>query len=315
MDDRSWMYRDSPQGLRRMDYCNGVQGFINFATSIPRNFTGGGIRCPCRKCENKKYLHQDVVMMHLLHKGFMENYQCWYAHGEVFVSESERRMEETVVGSTSSASNVHEAANDNTNPYRNMVMDAMRMNQGNGSQCPIVEEEPNADAARFFDLLKDSDEPLWDGCTNHSKLSAIAQVFTIKSDHGLSEAGYDKIIEWARSILPEGNRLKENFYAAKSMMKPLGLGYQKIDMCPNFCMLYYLENAEMTECMTCEHSRYKPRTGRGKTLVAYKKLRYFPITPRLQRLFMSPRTAAHMTWHQAHHAVDGVMVHPSDGEA
>jgi len=35
----------------------------------------------------------------------------------------------------------------------------------------------------------------------------------------------------------------------------------------------------------------------------------------LQRLFMSPRTAKHMTWHQSHHAVDGVMVHPSDGEA
>jgi hypothetical protein len=245
----------------------------------------------------------------------MENYQCWYAHEEVFVSESERRMEETVVGSISSANNVHEAANDNTNPYRNMVIDAMRMNQGNGSQCPIIEEELNADAARFFDLLKDSDEPLWDGCTNHSKLSAVAQVFTIKSDHRLSEAGYDKIIEWARSILPEGNRLKENFYAAKSMMKPLGLGYQKINMCPNFCMLYYLKNAEMTECITCGHSRYKPRTGRGKNLVAYKKLRYFPITPRLQRLFMSPRTAEHMTWHQAHHAVDEVMVHPSNGEA
>jgi hypothetical protein len=125
---------------------------------------------------------------------------------------------------------------------------------------------------------------------------------------------YDKIIEWARSILPEGNKLKENFYAAKSMMKPLGLGYQKIDMCTNFCMLYYLENAEMTECITCGHSRYKPRTGRGKTLVAHIKLRYFPITPRLQRLFMSPRTAEHMTWHQAHDAVDGVMVHPSDGK-
>jgi len=95
----------------------------------------------------------------------------------------------------------------------------------------------------------------------------------------------------------------------------LGLGYQKTDMCPNFCMLYYLENAEMTECMTCGHSRYKPRTGRGKTLVAYKKLRYFPITPRLQRLFMSPRTAEHMTWHQAHDVVYGVIVHPSDGEA
>ena len=227
MDDRSWMYRDSPQGLRRMGYCNGVQGFINFATSIPRNFTGDGIRCPCRKCQNKKYLHPDVVTMHLLQKGFMENYQCWYAYGEVFVSK--RRMEERVVGSTSSTSNLHEATNDNTNPYKNMVMDAMRNNECNVSQCPIIEEEPNADAARFFDLLKDSDEPLWDGCTNHNKLSAVAQVFTIKSDHGLSEAGYDKIIEWVRSILPEGNRLKESFYAMKSMMKPLGLGYQKID--------------------------------------------------------------------------------------
>jgi hypothetical protein len=164
-------------------------------------------------------------------------------------------------------------------------------------------------------LLKDSNEPLWDGWTNHSKLSVVAQVFTIKSDHGLSEAGYDKIIEWTRSILPEENGLKENLYAAKSMMKLLGLGYQKIDMCPNFCMLYYLENVEMIGCMTCGHSCYKPRTSRGKTLMAYKKLRYFPITSRLQRLFMSPRTAKHMTWHKSHDAVDEVMVYPSNGEA
>ena len=53
-------------------------------------------------------------------------------------------------------------------------MDAMRMNQGNVSQCPIIEEEPNANTARFFNLLKDSDKPLWDGCTNHSKLSVVA---------------------------------------------------------------------------------------------------------------------------------------------
>jgi hypothetical protein len=49
-----------------MNYCNGVQGFINFTTSIPITFTGCGIRCLYRKCQNKKYLHLDVVMMHLL---------------------------------------------------------------------------------------------------------------------------------------------------------------------------------------------------------------------------------------------------------
>jgi hypothetical protein len=69
---------------------------------------------------------------------------------------------------------VHGVVYDNNNPYMNMVMDAMRMNQGNVSQCPIIEEESNANATRFFDLLKDSDEPLWDGYKNHSKLSVIA---------------------------------------------------------------------------------------------------------------------------------------------
>ena len=135
----------------------------------------------------------------------------------------------------------------------------------------------------------------WKILTNHYGMAAR----TIKSDHGLSEAGYDKIIEWARSILPEGIKLKEKFYAAKSMMKPLGLGYQKIDMCPNFYMLYYLKNIELTECITCGHSRYKPRIGIGKTLVAYKKLRYFPITPRLQRYSCHQRPLS--TWHDTNH--------------
>jgi len=84
-----------------------------------------------RSVKIKKYMHPDVVMMHLLHKGFMEDYLYWYAHGELFVrNESKVEM---MVGSTSSASNVHEVANDNSNPYNNMAIDAMRMNQDNVS--------------------------------------------------------------------------------------------------------------------------------------------------------------------------------------
>ena len=193
MDDRLWMYRDSPQRLRRMDYCNRVLGFINFATSIPINFSGGSIRCPYKKCKNKTFLHPGAVTMHLLHKWFTKDYLCWYACRELFARNAS--MVERMVGSTSSASNVHGVVNDNSNPYRNMVMDVMRMNEGNASQCPIVKEEPNADTTKFFYLFKDSNEPLWDGYTNHSKLLVIAQVFTIKLDNGLSEVGYDRIIE------------------------------------------------------------------------------------------------------------------------
>ena len=80
-----------------------------------------------------------------------------------------------MIVSTSSTSKVHEVVHDNSNSYSNMVMDAMRMNQGHTGQCRIIDEEFNVDAARFIDLLKDSDEPLWDNCTNHNKLLVIAR--------------------------------------------------------------------------------------------------------------------------------------------
>jgi hypothetical protein len=104
----------------------------------------------------------------------------------------------------------------------NMVIDTMRKNQGYANECSIVDKEPNADAARFFNLLKNSGETLLDGFINYNKLSIVAHVFTIKSDHELSEADYDRVVEWVRNILLEVNRLKENFYVAKSMMKTLG---------------------------------------------------------------------------------------------
>jgi hypothetical protein len=47
----------------------------------------------------------------------------------------------------------------------------------------------------FFYLLKNFDVPLWDGSINQSKLLPVAQVFTIKLDHRLSKANYERIVE------------------------------------------------------------------------------------------------------------------------
>jgi len=69
-------------------------------------------------------------------------------------------MVERIVELTSNSSNVHEVVYDNSNSYKNEVIDAIRMNQGHTSQCPIINKEPNADATKFFYPLKDSDEPL-----------------------------------------------------------------------------------------------------------------------------------------------------------
>ena len=55
--------------------------------------------------------------------------------------------------------------------------------------------------------------------------------------------------------------------------------------------------------------------GHRKKGVGAKVLRYFPIIPRLQRLFMSRKTVEHMSWHGLNSGVPGVMTHPSHSEA
>ena len=54
------------------------------------------------------------------------------------------------VWSTTSSSNVHEVVDDNSNRYRSIVMNKIRMNQGDTSDCSIVDEELNKDVTKFF---------------------------------------------------------------------------------------------------------------------------------------------------------------------
>jgi len=141
-----------------MDYCNKFQSFINYALTHPRNISGRGIRCSCKRCKNKKFINLDVVTIHLLQKRFMKKYLCWYANEGPYVLHY--TLVERMVESTSSSNNMHGVIDDNSNLYKSIVMDAMRMNQCYVGQCPIIDEEPNVNTATFFNLLKDYDELL-----------------------------------------------------------------------------------------------------------------------------------------------------------
>ena len=105
------------------------------------------------------------------------------------------------------------------------------------------------------------------------------------------------------------------------MLRELGLHYIKIDACPLDFMLYSKEHANAIECIVCGVSRWKSsdahrtdefnQSSKKKKFPA-KVLRYFPLKLRLQRLYMSSKTASHMKWH-----VDGcirgeMMRHPVD---
>ncbi|XP_052176642.1 uncharacterized protein LOC127790947 [Diospyros lotus] len=55
--------------------------------------------------------------------------------------------------------------------------------------------------------------------------------------------------------------------------------------------------------------------GKKRKKKPVKVLRYFPLKPRLQRLFMSSKTAEHMRWHSVDSNKDGLIRHPRDSEA
>jgi len=184
------------------------------------------------------------------------------------------------------------------------------------SSLMVAEELPNLEADKFYKLLKAAEESLWDGCTKQSKLSTCVQLLNMKSTLNLTQTAFNKFTEFTKSYMLDNGNLVSNFYDAKKFMRPLGLGYDKYDVCPNYYMLYYKVDAMKTNCDFCESLRYKPRNPTSKSSnKSEKQLRYFPLTPRLHRLFMSPHHAKDMTWHHFHRSDDGVMVHPSDGEA
>jgi hypothetical protein len=53
----------------------------------------------------------------------------------------------------------------------------------------------------------------------------------------------------------------------------------------------------------------------GRKKVPHKVLRYFPIIPRLQRLFISKQQAKIVRWHKERVQVENEMRHPADGNA
>jgi hypothetical protein len=125
------------------------------------------------------------------------------------------------------------------------------------------------------------------------------------------------MLRFISKILPAGHKCPKDLYQSKKLLFGLGMSYEKIDVCPDNCMLFWKDNAE--KCLRCGKSRFVEVVNEDgekvTTEIAHKQLRYMPLTPRLKRLFISKSTAQHMRWHKEGKREDSqLMVHPSDTE-
>ena len=131
------------------------------------------------------------------------------------------------------------------------------------------------------------------------------------------------LLKLLNDVFPESTCLPPSYYEAKKVVKESDLGYEKIHSCPKDCMLYRGENANQESCNVCGSSRWITQkedrddvlneldATRSKKKPA-KVLRYFPLIPRLKRIYASSKTASSMRWHHEGRTKDGMLRHPAD---
>ncbi|KAL6639429.1 hypothetical protein ACP70R_023159 [Stipagrostis hirtigluma subsp. patula] len=297
IEDRSWMYEGwNDNGSHSEEWVRNTNAFLDRAFSVP-NAEKTGIVCPCSECQNRIRRRKPVMTIHLCKRGFMPGYTLWTKHGEQSVSSS------TMEHSYNSADGLDELLGD----------------FGDAMQTDSVEEEPTADAKAFYDMLSASEVPLHN-FTSVSRLTAVARLMAIKSQHNLSAECIDSSLRLFGYVLPEGHKMPSSLYECKCLLNGLKMPYVKIDACVNNCMIYYKQDEHKEKYDFCGESRYvvtEPACQvRKRKPIPRKVLRYLPVIPRLQRMYMEPKTAKHMRWHKEGTRTNpNVMVHPSDAEA
>ncbi|XP_062012557.1 uncharacterized protein LOC133729103 isoform X3 [Rosa rugosa] len=289
--DRSWI--QLPTRGRR-EYINGVKQFMNFA--IAHMKPGSDlIPCPCMDCNNFRKYSPDQVEDHLYANGMAKGYTKWTDHGE---NDDDFELEDDILESEN-----EEDVDDVVEMLNEFQAHDDRESQ---EHVPIMEEN------KFRRLMRDAEQELYPGCRKFSKLSFIVKLLHLKIMFRGSNKFFSALLELVKEALPDGNTCPRSHYESKKIIRDLGLSYDKIHACKNDCVLFWEEYEDKLECPICQEPRYSFDNGKKK--IPQKILRYFPLTPRLQRLFISKKTAVDMKWHKDKRPDDEYMRHPADSQ-
>ncbi|XP_075087560.1 uncharacterized protein LOC142169579 [Nicotiana tabacum] len=290
-------------------YILGVENFLDY--DFKRLGETHEIRCPCVKCCNAISETRELIRSHLIVYGIVQNYTLWYHNGER-LGESFSNYEfvdDNIIEESDDEDEIHKILRD---LYPTFEGDNM-YNSGGG----LFGEEPNIEAKRLYRILKDFEQPLYQD-SNISELSTLVKLLHIKSIGNWSNASFTMLLKLLKEdLLPDGSNLPDSYYEAKKVIRHLGLSYKKIDACKNNCMLYWKDDKSLESCKVCGASRWKEDKRSGETKfksgkkISYKILRYFPLKPRLQRLFISSKISSLMRWHHEKRVDDGIMRHPT----
>ncbi|KAF2310954.1 hypothetical protein GH714_018754 [Hevea brasiliensis] len=138
-------------------YLRGVEEFLDYA--FKKTGRRGEIRCPCVKCSNTYSATREVVGTHLKVYGIIRNYTFWYHHGER-VGESESNLESVQQSEDEPSNEMHDILRDLYPEFCGQDTNDMDTDI---FACDIHKEEPNEEANKFYRLLRDFEQPLYQG--------------------------------------------------------------------------------------------------------------------------------------------------------
>ncbi|KAL6134942.1 hypothetical protein ACLB2K_067170 [Fragaria x ananassa] len=198
------------------EYDVGMHNFIQHSVRVAGQ--DGLIKCPCRICCNRDSFHPATVKEHLKVDGMDPNYEdmLWVDHGE--------SLPDLVFIDEMEQ---EDEAQDEPFDLLHMLTDVFATN----SPChsPYVGDDGSHTNVRPSDIK----------CITRS-----------------SDKSFTLYLKLFKSVLLDGETLPPSFHLTKKLITGLGLTYQKIHACPNDCMLYWKDDAELQRCKKCKASRY-----------------------------------------------------------
>nr|ASR75326.1 transposon protein [Oryza rufipogon] len=305
--DRSWMYS---KNLKRhsTEYRKGVINFMKATEEDRIRRNSDYMCCPCADCKNENMFDSgEDVHGHLIQRGFMEGYTCWVKHVE----------QESGSGAAADRSGAHNQEDENEHDMfipsllggemvdvdHDLLQDMLR-----DVEDPAQNER---DGMKFSRLVSDSETPLYVGCkAKHTKLSVTLDLMKLKASSGCTDKSFTDLLGILKAMLPVENTLPETTYEAKQVLCPLGLEIHRIHACPNDCILYHKQYADLDACPVCKASRYKRKKSadegnKSKRGGPAKVVWYLPIIDRFKRIFANPDEAKLVRWHATERRNDG----------
>jgi ferredoxin-like protein FixX len=107
----------------------------------------------------------------------------------------------------------------------------------------------------FYKLFKALEELLYEH-TEVTLLAFITRLMAIKSKYFFSNNCYNNLVKLTSDVLLKPHKVPKDMYQSKKMMSALGLKYEKIEICPDNCMLFWKEHAQEKKCLECGQLRF-----------------------------------------------------------